>query len=119
MYVEKFRYASTYLGNGELFETTVTLDLEQLKSADHDDIKHRSVPTSFHIAGEDPEAGVITIPGKAFPRFLDIKSESGMSGFNFRKNRKSSVKKARKQGGQRALGRRDPSSKCHFDITAQ
>jgi myosin V len=40
----------------------VRVDPEQLKSADHDDIKLRNLPNSFHLSGEDPEAGVIASP---------------------------------------------------------
>jgi myosin-5 len=46
----------------ESFETTLTVDPEQLKAADHEDIKLRNMPTSFQLSGEDPEAGVIASP---------------------------------------------------------
>lgn len=62
LYMEKFGHTSTYFGNEESFEVTVTVDPEQLKTVDHDDIKLRNLPASFHLAGEDPEAGVITSP---------------------------------------------------------
>lgn len=44
------------------FEVVVTVDPEQLKTADHDDIKLRNLPTSYQLSGEDPEAGVLTSP---------------------------------------------------------
>lgn len=56
------RTGSTYFSDEDPFEVTVTVDPEQLKTADHDDIKLRNLPTSFHLAGEDPEAGVLTSP---------------------------------------------------------
>jgi myosin-5 len=56
------RTGSQYFANEEEFEVTVTVDPEQLKTADHDDIKLRNLPTSFHLSGEDPEAGVVASP---------------------------------------------------------
>lgn len=53
----------SYYGEGEKFETTIRVDPEQLKTADHDDIKLRNLPNSFHLSGEDREAGVLTSPG--------------------------------------------------------
>lgn len=44
------------------FEVVVRVDPEQLKTADHEDIKLRNLPASFHLSGEDPEAGVIASP---------------------------------------------------------
>ena len=46
----------------ERFEEIVVVDPEQLKTADHDDIKLRNLPTSYQLAGEDQEAGVIASP---------------------------------------------------------
>jgi myosin-5 len=46
----------------ERFEVVVTVDPEQLKTADHDDIKLRNLPASFHMGGEDPEAHVAASP---------------------------------------------------------
>ena len=57
------RTGSQYFQDQERFEVVVTVDPEQLKTADHDDIKLRNLPTSFHLAGEDQEAGVISSPG--------------------------------------------------------
>jgi myosin heavy subunit len=48
--------------NQDSFEVVVRVDPEQLKTADHDDIKLRNLPNSFHLSGEDPEAGVIASP---------------------------------------------------------
>jgi len=58
-----FRSGSQYFQDQEEFEVVVTVDPEQLKTADHDDIKLRNLPTSFHLSGEDPEAGVVASPG--------------------------------------------------------
>lgn len=44
------------------FKVKVTVDPEQLKTADHEDVKLRNLPTSFHWAGSDPEAGVLCSP---------------------------------------------------------
>ncbi|EEC47670.1 predicted protein, partial [Phaeodactylum tricornutum CCAP 1055/1] len=57
------RSGSQYFAEEEAFEVIVTVDPEQLKTADHEDIKLRNLPTSFHLSGEDPEAGVIASPG--------------------------------------------------------
>ena len=46
----------------ESFEEVVVVDPEQLKTADHDDIKLRNLPTSYQLSGEDQEAGVIASP---------------------------------------------------------
>ena len=51
----------TYPGQHN-FEVVVTVDPEQLKTADHDDIKLRNLPASYQLSGEDPEAGVLTSP---------------------------------------------------------
>lgn len=56
------RSGSHYFEDEEEFEVVVTVDPEQLKTADHDDIKLRNLPTSFHLSGEDPEAGVVASP---------------------------------------------------------
>jgi myosin-5 len=56
------RTGSQYFVDEDPFEITVTVDPEQLKLADHDDIKLRNLPTSFHLSGEDPEAGVLISP---------------------------------------------------------
>ena len=56
------RSGSQYFMDQERFEVVVTVDPEQLKMADHDDIKLRNLPTSFHLQGEDPEAGVVASP---------------------------------------------------------
>lgn len=37
------------------FEVVVTVDPEQLKTADHDDIKLRNMPSSFHLADDDQQ----------------------------------------------------------------
>ena len=57
-----YHHSSSYFGEQEPFQVEVTVDPEQLKTADHDDIKLRNLPTSFHLQGEDPEARVITSP---------------------------------------------------------
>lgn len=44
------------------FEEIVVVDPEQLKTADHDDIKLRNLPASYQLSGEDQEAGVIASP---------------------------------------------------------
>lgn len=56
------RTASGYYAEQEPFEVVLTVDPEQLKTADHDDIKLRNLPTSYQLSGEDPEAGVIASP---------------------------------------------------------
>mmetsp|Transcript_670 Transcript_670/g.950 ORF Transcript_670/g.950 Transcript_670/m.950 type:complete len:2042 (-) Transcript_670:110-6235(-) len=56
------RQKSSYFDDREKFEVTVMVDPEQLKTADHDDIKLRNLPNSYQLQGEDPEAGVITSP---------------------------------------------------------
>lgn len=57
------RSDSAYYGTEhEQFCVQITVDPEQLKTADHDDIKLRNLPNSFHLSGEDPEAGVISSP---------------------------------------------------------
>jgi myosin-5 len=58
-HLHSYHRSSSYSG---FFEVKVTVDPEQLKTADHDDIKLRNLPTSFHLSGEDPEAGVIASP---------------------------------------------------------
>ena len=54
--------ANSYFANQKRFQVMITVDPEQLKTADHEDIKLRNLPTSFQLSGEDPEAGVITSP---------------------------------------------------------
>ncbi|CAB9502044.1 Myosin type-2 heavy chain [Seminavis robusta] len=44
------------------FQEVIVVDPEQLKTADHDDIKLRNLPTSYQLSGEDAEAGVIASP---------------------------------------------------------
>ena len=56
------RSGSSYFSNAEQFEVVVTVDPEQLKTADHADIKLRNLPTSYQLSGDDPEAGVISSP---------------------------------------------------------
>lgn len=56
------RSGSHYFDDEDEFEVVVTVDPEQLKTADHEDIKLRNLPTSFHLSGEDPEAGVVSSP---------------------------------------------------------
>eukprot|EP00977_Amphora_coffeiformis_P011978 scaffold2934_cov176-Amphora_coffeaeformis.AAC.6 len=56
------RSPSNYFADQESFEVVVTVDPEQLKTADHDDIKLRNLPNSFHLQGEDPEARVVASP---------------------------------------------------------
>lgn len=55
-------YGSSNSNPEASFEVVVRVDPEQLKTADHEDIKLRNLPTSFHLSGEDPEAGVIASP---------------------------------------------------------
>jgi myosin-5 len=56
------RTGSQYFADEEYFEVIITVDPEQLKTADHDEIKLRNLPTSFQLSGEDPEAGVLASP---------------------------------------------------------
>ena len=56
------RASPGYFSEKDEFEVVVTVDPEQLKTADHDDVKLRNLPNSFHLQGEDPEAGVIASP---------------------------------------------------------
>jgi len=56
------RTGSRYFADEEYFEVVVTVDPEQLKTADHDEIKLRNLPTSFQLSGEDPEAHVLASP---------------------------------------------------------
>jgi myosin V len=61
----KMVHAASFYGDSnqvESFEVVVRVDPEQLKAADHEDIKLRNLPNSFHLSGEDPEAGVISSP---------------------------------------------------------
>jgi myosin-5 len=59
---ETFERNEHVYADQERFEVVVTVDPEQLKTADHPDIKLRNLPTSYQLSGEDPEAGVITSP---------------------------------------------------------
>lgn len=56
------RSGSQYFADEEDFEVVIQVDPEQLKTADHEDIKLRNLPTSFQMSGDDPEAGVLTSP---------------------------------------------------------
>jgi myosin heavy subunit len=56
-YAIKSRYATG--DRDSEFEVSVTVDPEQLKTADHEDIKIRNVPTSYHLA-EGAEMGLLT-----------------------------------------------------------
>eukprot|EP00547_Thalassionema_nitzschioides_P000618 CAMPEP_0194212660 /NCGR_PEP_ID=MMETSP0156-20130528/12686_1 /TAXON_ID=33649 /ORGANISM="Thalassionema nitzschioides, Strain L26-B" /LENGTH=2037 /DNA_ID=CAMNT_0038940531 /DNA_START=168 /DNA_END=6281 /DNA_ORIENTATION=+ len=56
------RSASMYFVDEDPFEVVLTADPEQLKSADHDNIKLRNLPTSYQLSGEDREAGLIASP---------------------------------------------------------
>ena len=51
-----------YFAETEDFSVVVQVDPDSLKTADHDDIKLRNLPSSFSLEGEDPEAGVLTSP---------------------------------------------------------
>lgn len=54
------RSPSNYYGTShDSFEVSVVVDPEQLKTADHDDIKLRNLPASFHLNGDDPMSGSI------------------------------------------------------------
>jgi myosin heavy subunit len=56
------RSGSQYFADEEDFQVVLKVDPEQLKTADHEDIKLRNLPTSFQLSGEDPEAGVLASP---------------------------------------------------------
>ena len=56
------RMQSAYYVNQEPFQVVITVDPEQLKTADHDDIKLRNLPTAYQLSGEDHEAGGIVSP---------------------------------------------------------
>ena len=56
------RSGSQYFSNEADFEEIIQVDPEQLKTADHDDIKLRNMPSSFRVSGEDPESGVLASP---------------------------------------------------------
>jgi myosin-5 len=56
------RSASMYFANEEPFELVLRLDPEQLKTADHQDIKLRNLPNSYQLSGEDKEAGILASP---------------------------------------------------------
>eukprot|EP00980_Cylindrotheca_fusiformis_P004325 scaffold921_cov126-Cylindrotheca_fusiformis.AAC.4 len=56
------RSGSQYFADEADFEEVIQVDPEQLKTADHDDIKLRNLPSSFQVSGEDPEAGVLASP---------------------------------------------------------
>jgi myosin heavy subunit len=53
---------SQYFADEEDFQVVVKVDPEQLKTADHEDIKLRNLPTSFQLSFDDPEAGVFASP---------------------------------------------------------
>lgn len=53
---------TNYFVDEESFSVVIQVDPESLKTADHDDIKLRNLPSSFQISGEDPEAGVLASP---------------------------------------------------------
>lgn len=59
---------SQYFADEEDFTEVIQVDKEQLKLADHDDIKLRNLPNSFQLSGTDPEAGVITSPSSIMNR---------------------------------------------------
>jgi myosin-5 len=54
--------STNYFADEESFTEVVQVDPESLKTADHEDIKLRNLPSSFQISGEDPEAGVLASP---------------------------------------------------------
>lgn len=56
------RSGSGYFASEDHFEVIIQVDPEQLKTADHEDIKLRNLPSSFQVSGEDPEAGVLASP---------------------------------------------------------
>jgi myosin V len=56
------RSGSQYFADEEEFEEVVTVDPEQLKTADHADIKLRNLPSSYRFSGEDQEAQVLASP---------------------------------------------------------
>lgn len=56
------RSGSQYFANEIDFEEVIQVDPEQLKTADHDDIKLRNLPSSFQVSGEDHQSGVIASP---------------------------------------------------------
>jgi hypothetical protein len=56
------RSGSQYFADEANFEDEIQVDPEQLKTADHDDIKLRNLPSSFQVSGEDPQAGVLASP---------------------------------------------------------
>lgn len=56
------RSGTTYFADEEPFVAVVTVDSEQLKAADHEDIKLRNLPNSFQLSGEDKEAGILASP---------------------------------------------------------
>lgn len=56
------RSASMYFADEDPFEVVMSVDAEQLKTADHGSIKLRNLPTSYQLSGEDREAGLIASP---------------------------------------------------------
>jgi myosin-5 len=56
------RSGSEYFSDEDDFEVVIQVDPEQLKTADHDDVKLRNLPSSFQASGADPEAGVLASP---------------------------------------------------------
>lgn len=56
------RTGSGYFADEEEFQVEIQVDKEQLKTADHDDIKLRNLPSSFETSGGDPGSGVLASP---------------------------------------------------------
>jgi myosin heavy subunit len=56
------RTGGQYFADEEDFQEIIQVDPEQLKTADHEHIKLRNLPSSFQVSGGDPEAGVLTSP---------------------------------------------------------
>jgi myosin-5 len=56
------RSGSQYFADESDFQEVIQVDPEQLKAADHEDIKLRNLPSSFQLSGADPEAGVLASP---------------------------------------------------------
>lgn len=54
--------STNYFVDEEKFTQVIQVNPESLKTADHEDIKLRNLPSSFQLSGEDPEAGVLTSP---------------------------------------------------------
>jgi myosin V len=56
------RNGSTYFSDEDPFQVIVTVDPEQLKTVDHENIKLRNLPNSYQLSGEDREAEVLASP---------------------------------------------------------